>query len=106
MAKPGDRIPTGSGSRSCLRASHAEREQVIGLLKTAFAQERLVKDEFDLRVGQALTSRTLGELAALTAGLTKDQSLHRPHERGNTKAAAALIGTLPAWLSIPAAASF
>ena len=110
MAEPGDGIAAGAGGRSYLRASHAEREQVIGLLKAAFVQERLAKDEFDLRVGRALTSRTLGELTALTAdipaGLTEAQAPHHPQARGNTKTAAALIGTLAAWLSIPAVASF
>jgi hypothetical protein len=42
---------------------------VIGTLKAAFVQGRLVKDEFDLRVGQALAPRTYAELAALTADL-------------------------------------
>jgi hypothetical protein len=69
MAEPGDGIAAGAGGRGCLQASHAEREQVIGLLKAAFAQERLAKDEFDLRVGRALTWRTVGELAALTISL-------------------------------------
>jgi uncharacterized protein len=35
-----------------LRASHADREQVIDTLKTAFADGRLDKDELDAR-GQA-----------------------------------------------------
>ena len=42
---------------------------MIGTLKAAFVQGRLVKDEFDLRVGQALAPRTYAELAALTADL-------------------------------------
>ena len=35
----------------------------------AFVQERLTKDEFDLRVGRALASRTYADLAALTADI-------------------------------------
>lgn len=50
-----------------MRASHADREQVIETLKAAFVQERLDRDEFDLRVGQTFASRTYAELAALTA---------------------------------------
>jgi hypothetical protein len=42
---------------------------VIGVLKAAFVQGRLAKDEFDLRVGQAFASRTYAELAAVTADL-------------------------------------
>ena len=52
-----------------LRATHADREQVIGTLKTAFVQGMLAKDEFDLRVGQTLASRTHAELDLLTADL-------------------------------------
>jgi uncharacterized protein DUF1707 len=62
-------MAAGAGGRGHLRASHADREQVIGTLKAAFVQGRLVKDEFDLRVGQALAPRTYAELAALTADL-------------------------------------
>jgi hypothetical protein len=52
-----------------LRASHADREQAVDLLKDAFAQRRLTGDELDARVGQALAAKTCGELAALTADL-------------------------------------
>ena len=52
-----------------LRASHLDREHMISALKTAFVQGRLVKDEFDSRVGQALASRTHAELAAITADI-------------------------------------
>ncbi len=50
-------------------ASHADREQVIDVLKAAFVQGRLTKNEFDTRVGQALASRTHGDLAAVTADI-------------------------------------
>jgi hypothetical protein len=62
MSEPGDEIAAGAESHSHLRASRADREQVIGVLKAAFVQERLTKDEFDLRVGLALASRTRVEL--------------------------------------------
>jgi hypothetical protein len=49
MAEPPDQTPVaGCGD---LRALHADSEQVIGVLKAAFVQGRLGKDEFDLRVG-------------------------------------------------------
>lgn len=66
MAGPGDEIAAGRGY---LRASHSDREQVIGTLKAAFVQGMLAKDEFDLRVGQTLAARTYADLAALTADL-------------------------------------
>ncbi len=52
-----------------LRASHADREQVIVALKAAFVQGRLDKDEFDARVGRAFAARTYAELSAATACL-------------------------------------
>jgi hypothetical protein len=52
-----------------LRASRADRERVIDLLKAAFVQGRLARDEFDARVGQALASRTYAELAVVTADI-------------------------------------
>jgi len=67
MTGPGDEMAAGTAGR--LRASHADREQVIGTLKDVFVQGLLDKDEFDLRVGQAFASRTYAELAAVTAGI-------------------------------------
>ena len=76
MAEPPSQMPAAAG-RGHLRVSHADREQVVGTLKAAFVQGRLAKDEFDVRVAQALASRTCAELAAITAdlpaGLTDDQ---------------------------------
>ena len=39
------------------------------MLKAAFVQGRLTKDEFDLRVGQVFASRTYADLDALTADI-------------------------------------
>jgi hypothetical protein len=67
MAGPGDEKAAGASGRGDLRASHADREQVIEALKVAFVQGRLDRDEFDLRVDQVFASRTYAELAAITA---------------------------------------
>jgi hypothetical protein len=53
-----------------MRASRADREQVVEVLKAAFVQGRLAQDELDARVGQAFAARTYGELAAVTADIT------------------------------------
>ena len=63
---PDDLAAAASGH---LRASRADREQVIAVLKTAFVQDRLAKDEFDHRVGQVLASRTYAQLSELTADI-------------------------------------
>ena len=51
------------------QASDADREQVIDVLKAAFVQGRLTKDELDARAGHALTAPTRAGLAALTTDL-------------------------------------
>jgi hypothetical protein len=59
----------GLAGRGHLRAAQADREQAITVLKVAYAQGRLTKDELEARAGQAFASRTYAELAALTADL-------------------------------------
>ena len=58
-----------AGALGQLRTSHADREQAVDVLKAAFVQGRLTKDEFDLRVGQVFASRTYADLNALTADI-------------------------------------
>ncbi len=70
MAAPGDETAAAAGrGRGDLRASHADREQVIGTLKTAFVQGRLTEDELDARAAQVYASRTYAELAGITADI-------------------------------------
>jgi hypothetical protein len=67
--EPWDPMAAGNGGRGPLRASDADREQAIDILKVAFVQGRLTQDEFGLRAGQALVSRTYAELTGLTTDL-------------------------------------
>ena len=59
--------PSGPGAAPEVRASDADRDRVVDLLRDAAADGRLTVDEFDERMAAALSSRTLGELAPLTA---------------------------------------
>jgi hypothetical protein len=52
-----------------LRASHADRDQVVELLRVAAGDGRLSPEELDDRLERALTARTYAELAVLTADL-------------------------------------
>jgi hypothetical protein len=52
-----------------LRASHADRDQVVELLQVAAGDGRLSAEELDDRLERALTARTYAELAALTTDL-------------------------------------
>ena len=59
-------LPGGHGS---MRSSTADRERAIDVLKAAFAEGRLNRDEFENRSGRVYRSQTYAELAALTADL-------------------------------------
>ena len=61
-----------------LRASDADREQAVEVLKAAFVQDGLAKAEFEAHVGRALASRTYAELAAVTAGIAAPLSTAQP----------------------------
>ena len=72
---PQTEMTAGVAAYGRLRASYTDREQMIDVLKAAFVQGRLTKDEFDARIGQALAARTYADLAAvIPAGLIGAQS--------------------------------
>jgi hypothetical protein len=66
---PGHEKALSAARLGHMRASHADREQVIETLKAAFVQGQLTKDELDARAGQAFAARTYADLAALTTDL-------------------------------------
>jgi len=70
-ASPGyGMMPAGDGR---LRASTADRERAVDVLKAGFAEGRLTKDEYDARVSQAYAARTYAELAMVIADLPGGQ---------------------------------
>jgi DUF1707 SHOCT-like domain len=96
MPEPRDQMPAALG-RGHLRACHADREQVIGVLKAAFVQGRLGKDELTARVGQALAARTYADLATLTADLPAGLAAAEPSYQP-ARARAPLPVRTAAWL--------
>ncbi|MCL8015166.1 DUF1707 domain-containing protein [Streptomyces sp. AS02] len=60
---------SGPGSSPELRASHADRDRVVDVLRIAAGDGLLTADELDERLEAALSARTLSELTALTADL-------------------------------------
>lgn len=64
MRHPGEARPA-----STLRASHADRDKTVELLRMAAGDGRLTAEELDERLESALTAKTLGELAVLTTDL-------------------------------------
>ena len=92
-------MASGMMGRGHLRASDADREQLIGILKEAFALGQLTRDELVARAGRALTSRTCGELAAITADIPAlliqaQPRLQPARKRAHTKAAACGAGLI------------
>jgi hypothetical protein len=94
-----------AGALGQLRTSHADRAQAIDVLKAAFVQGRLTKDEFDSRVGQVLASRTFADLDALTSDIPDGvTSAQPPAERApapgrvlsfKTAAGVGAVGAVP-----------
>jgi Domain of unknown function (DUF1707) len=66
--------PSGPSSWPGMRASDADRDRAVEILRGAAADGRLTPGELDERLEAALSSRTFGELAALTAGLVAPSS--------------------------------
>ncbi len=100
-----------AGALGRLRTSRADREQAIDMLKAAFVQGRLTKDEFDLRVGQVFASRTYADLNALTADIpdvvtgTQPSTEDAPEGgRALSFKTAALVGAVGAGPSMASAA--
>ncbi|HZP54460.1 DUF1707 domain-containing protein [Actinocrinis sp.] len=56
-----------------LRASHEDRDRVVEALRVAAGDGRLTAEELDARLEAALSAKTFGELAALTADLPAAQ---------------------------------
>jgi hypothetical protein len=75
---PADFPAAGMPPWSEMRASDADRDRTIDVLRAAAGDGRLTADEFDQRLGAALASRTLGDLAGLTADLVAGPGLADP----------------------------
>lgn len=61
-----------------MRASDAERDLTVDHLTTAFVEGRLDHEEYDRRVGLALSAVLVGELELLTADLPRPAEAGRP----------------------------
>jgi Domain of unknown function (DUF1707) len=59
-----------------LRASDADRERIVEILRQHSVEGRLTADEFEERMAAAYGARTMGALAELTADLPVDLAEH------------------------------
>jgi Domain of unknown function (DUF1707) len=70
MTGPGDEMAKEERrGRGRLRASHSDREQVVGALQAAFVEGRITEDELGERVDRVHASRTYAELAEVIADI-------------------------------------
>lgn len=119
---------TAQGMRPApqMKASDADRDEVVAALSEHFQAGRLTTEELEDRTGRALSARTLGELDALTTDLPADRQARSaleasPQRRGRAEfpviaavlavlvVAALVVGVrsdhhgLDVWLVIPIA---
>jgi Domain of unknown function (DUF1707) len=64
-----------------LRASDADRERVVEILRQHTAEGRITAEEFDERMTAAYSARTLGALAELTTDLPVDLAEHAQRQQ-------------------------
>jgi hypothetical protein len=93
--------------RALLRASDADREQIVDRLRQAATEGRLHGDELEERVAAAFSARTYGELDTLVADLPAPAlDRRRAHDTaGHPPAAAVAIALTAAVLLIAVAGS-
>ncbi len=78
----------------------ADRERTMDVLKAAYGEGRITKEEFDLRAGRAMGARTYAQLAAVVADLPAGPHLGvMPYQPGyypaiNTPTSGLAVGAL------------
>jgi uncharacterized protein DUF1707 len=74
-----------TGGEVELRASDAEREQTVGVLRRHSAEGRLTVEEFAERVDRAYSARTRSELVALVGDLPAEAEVTEAPEAGSRR---------------------
>ncbi len=79
------------GEREKMRAADADRDRVVEFLSAAYSEGRLSKDEYDGRLGNALSARTYADLDQLGTDLPAARATAvTPAAKTNGLAAASL----------------
>ncbi|HEY6294433.1 MAG TPA: DUF1707 domain-containing protein [Streptosporangiaceae bacterium] len=74
----GEPAEAGPGPSPEMRASDADRDRVIDVLRAAAGEGRLTAGEFEERMQAVLSARTFGELAPFTADLPPEPGRYVP----------------------------
>lgn len=91
--------------RNGLRASDADREHVADRLRRAAAEGRLLAEELEQRLGDALRARTYGELDAIVADLPGDRVARSSRPLGGLARPALIVAVVLAAAAVIAAAA-
>jgi hypothetical protein len=89
-----------------IRASDADRERVVEILRQHNVEGRITSEEFDERMSAAYEARTIGELTVLTHDLPVDLAAHTRHQAELARAAsrkplpAQLRAAVAGWASL------
>jgi Domain of unknown function (DUF4190)/Domain of unknown function (DUF1707) len=65
-----------------MRAAAADRERTLDVLKAAYGEGRLTRDEFETRTGKTMSARYYGELAAIVGDLPAGPMHPAPYQPG------------------------
>ncbi len=84
----------GASDRA-IRASDADRESVVAILRDAYAAGRLTLEEFDERTTAAFSGRTWGALSELTKDLPQDPKLGADLRRADAPGSDRAAGRTP-----------
>lgn len=112
----------GGAVNPSLRASDADRERVVEILRQHSVEGRITADEFEERMAAAYAAKTMGALAELTGDLPVDLAEHArqraelarradgrrlsPHTRGEISGWASLAVVLTAIWAVSGAGYF
>jgi uncharacterized membrane protein len=66
--------PAAGSGRGNMRAADADRDRVVEVLKLAYSEGRLSKDEYDGRLENALSARTYADLDQVVTDLPATQA--------------------------------
>lgn len=90
-----------------IRASDADRERVVEILRQNNVEGRLTSEEFEERMSAAYAARTMGALAELTTDLPVDLAAHARHQAEVARRKAAQVpmskqlrAAISSWVSL------
>ena len=70
----GHGYPVAGGGQGTMRAADADRDQIAGILGTAYSEGRLSREEYDARLQAALSARTYADLDHIVTDLPAAQA--------------------------------